>query len=82
MTPAAGRHSTRFKFGATHAIDEHDGGIKICEGMALDKRSVAKPDFRASGATTYQSGNAVVEDRVAHRGRKSRPHLRTGCGES
>jgi hypothetical protein len=82
VPPIADSNGARFELRATHAIDKHDGGIKVRDRMALDKRSVTYPDLSVSGAATYQCGNTILEYRVMHCGRKSRLDMCAGSGES
>lgn len=82
VPPISDRHGTGFKFGPTHAIDEHDGRVKVRDRVTLDKNSVTAPDFRVSCAKTYQRRHTVLEYRAMHCGRKTRLDMCAGCNES
>jgi len=82
VPPIADSNGACFELRATHAIDKHDGGIKVPDRVSLDKRSVTYPDLWVTGAATYQCGNTILEYRVIHCGRKSRLDMCAGNGES
>jgi hypothetical protein len=82
VTPAADSSGTRFKFGAPHAIHEHDSCIKVQNRVAFGKPPVTDANFLVSCAMPQHCGNTVFENRVAYRWRKRRPDLGAGSSES